>query len=90
MTRKRERKQNMIITKKQYNEAIEKAVEKTRAEERAQFDKMICDRDEERWRNERIGDIERRMSNAFDDIDRRLTELEKSRNVGDTPVCPKY
>ena len=60
----------MIITKKQYNEAIEKAVEKTRAEERAQFDKMMCDRDEERWRNERIENIERRMSSAFGDIDR--------------------
>lgn len=80
----------MIITKKQYNEAIEKAVEKTRAEERAQFDKMICDRDEERWRNERIQDIERRMSNAFGDIDRRLIELEKSRHSVDIPVCPKY
>ena len=81
----------MIITKKQYNEAIEKAVEKTRAEERAQFDKMMCDSDEERWRNERIESIERRMSNAFGDIDRRLTELEKSRNVGNgIAVCPKY
>ncbi len=80
----------MIITKKQYNEAIEKAVEKTRAEERAQFDKMICDRDEVRWRNERIENIERRMSNALGDIDRRLTELEKNRNVNGMAVCPKY
>lgn len=75
----------MIITKKQYNEAIEKAVEKAVAEERARFDKMMCDRDEERWRSER------RMSSAFGDIDRRLTELEKSRNVGNgIAVCPKY
>lgn len=81
----------MIITKKQYNEAIEKAVEKAIADERAQVDKMICDRDEERWRNERIENIERRMSNAFGDIDRRLTELEKNRNVGNgIEVCPKY
>lgn len=81
----------MIITKKQYNEAIEKAVEKARVEERKQFGKMMCDRDEERWRNERIENIERRMSSAFGDIDRRLTELEKSRNVGnDIAVCPKY
>lgn len=81
----------MIITKKQYNEEIEKAVDKARAEERAQFDKMKCDRDEERWRNERIENIERRMSSAFGDIDRRLTELEKSRNVGNgIAVCPKY
>lgn len=79
----------MIIPKKQYNEAIEKAVEKAIAEERAQFDKMMCDRDEERWRNERIENIERRMSNALNDIDRRLTELEKSRNVG-MVTCPKY
>lgn len=79
----------MIITKKQYNEAIEKAVEKVRAEERAQVDKMMCDRDEERWRNERIEGIERRMSSAFGDIDRRLTELEKRRNVG-MPVCTNY
>lgn len=81
----------MIITKKQYNEAIEKAVEKAIAEERAQSDKMMCDRDEERWRNERIENIERRMSSAFGDIDRRLTELEKSRNVDNgIAVCPKY
>lgn len=81
----------MIISKKQYNEAIEKAVEKAIADERAQVDKMMCDRDEERWRNERIENIERRMSSAFGDIDRRLTELEKSRNVGnDIAVCPKY
>lgn len=80
----------MIISKKQYNEAIEKAVEKAIAEERAQFDKMMCDRDEERWRNERIENIERRMSSAFGDIDRRLTELEKNLKVGDMPVCPKY
>lgn len=81
----------MIITKKQYNEAIEKAVEKAVAEERARADKMMCDRDEERWRSERIENIERRMSSAFGDIDRRLTELEKSRNVGNgIAVCPKY
>lgn len=81
----------MIITKKQYNEAIEKAVEKAIAEKKAQFDKVMCDRDEEHWRNERIENIERRMSSAFGDIDRRLTELEKSRKVGkDIAVCPKY
>lgn len=81
----------MIITKKQYNEAIEKAVDKAIAEERARFDKMMCDCDEERGRNERIENIERRMSSAFGDIDRRLTEPEKSRNVGnDIAVCPKY
>ena len=68
----------MIITKKQYNEAIEKAVDKAIAEERAQFEKVMCDRDEERWRNERIENIERRMSSAFGDIDRRLTELERA------------
>lgn len=80
----------MIITKKQYNEAIKEAVEKTRAEERAQFDKMMCDRDEERWRNERIENIERRMSSALCGIDRRLTELEKDRNVGGMAVCTNY
>lgn len=81
----------MIITKKQYNEEIKKAVDKAIAEERAQFDKMMCDRDKESWRNERIENIERRMSSAFGDIDRRLTELEKSRNVGNgIAVCPRY
>lgn len=81
----------MIITKKQYNEAIKEAVDKAIAEKRAQFDKMMCDRDEERWRNERIENIERRMSSAFGDIDRRLTELEKSRNVDNgIAVCKKY
>ena len=81
----------MIITKKQYNEAIKEAVDKAIAEERARFDKMMCDRDKERWRNERIEGIERRMNSVFCDIDRRLTELEKSRNVGNgIAVCPKY
>lgn len=81
----------MIITKKQYNEAIEKAVDKAIAEERARFDKMMCDRDEERWRNERIEGIERRMSSAFGDIDRRLTELEKEpERWHGIAVCPKY
>ena len=81
----------MIITKKQYDEAIEKAVKKAVAEERARAEKKMCDRDEERWRNERIENIERRMSSVFGDIDRRLTELEKSRNVGNgIAVCTKY
>ena len=81
----------MIITKKQYNEAIKEAVEKAVAEERARFDKMVCDRDEKLWHNERIENIERRMNSVFGDIDRRLTELEKSRNVGNgIAVCTKY
>ena len=71
----------MIITKKQYNEAIEKAVDKAIAEERARADKMMCDSDKERWRNERIENIERRMSSAFGDIDRRLTELERAETL---------
>lgn len=81
----------MIITKKQYNEAIKEAVDKAIAEERARFDKMMCDRDKERWRNEHIENIERRMNSVFGDIDRRLTELEKSRNVGNgIALCTKY
>ena len=81
----------MIITKKQYNEAIKEVVDKAITEERAQFDKMMCDRDKERWSNERIENIERRMNSVFGDIDRRLTELEKSRNVGNcTAICTKY
>lgn len=80
----------MIITKKQYNEAIEKAVEKAVAEENARFNKLMCDRDEERWRNERIDNIERRMSNAFGDIDRRLAELEKSQRSIGIPTCTNY
>ena len=81
----------MIITKKQYNEAIKEVVDKAITEERAQFDKMMCDRDKERWSNERIENIERRMNSVFGDIGRRLTELEKSRNVGNcTAICTKY
>lgn len=82
----------MIITKKQYNEAIEKAVDKAIAEERARFDKMMRDRNEERWRNERIENIERRMSSALNDIDRRLTELEKRQfeRSANIAVRPKY
>ena len=77
----------MIITKKQF----EAAMAKVRDEERQKYEKWANERDEERWRNERMNELEKRMSNAFDDIDRRLTELEK-RNAATNAVavCPKY
>ena len=74
----------MIITKKQYNEAIEKAVYKAIAEERAQFDKMMCDRDEARWRNERIENIERRMSSAFGDMTADLRSWKRAGTLATT------
>lgn len=77
----------MIITKKKFDEAMAKV----RAEEQARFEKWQDERDEKHWIDDRMCQIDRRMNNAFGDIDRRLTELEKRPTVHpDAPMCPKY
>ena len=63
----------MIITQKKFEEAMEKV----RAEEQAKYEKWANEREEKRWNDERINELDKRMSRAFNDIARRLTELEK-------------
>jgi 4-diphosphocytidyl-2C-methyl-D-erythritol kinase len=63
----------MIITRKKFEEAMEKV----RAEEQSKYEKWASERDEKRWNDERINELDKRMSRAFNDIARRLTELEK-------------
>ena len=63
----------MIITQKKFEEAMAKV----RAEEQAKCEKWANEREEKRWNDERINELDKRMSRAFNDIARRLTELEK-------------
>lgn len=63
----------MIITRKKFEEAMAKV----RAEEQAKYGKWAEEREEKRWNDERINELDKRMSRAFNDIARRLTELEK-------------
>ena len=63
----------MIITQKKFEEAMEKV----RAEEQAKYEKWANEREEKRWNDEPINELDKRMRRAFNDIARRLTELEK-------------
>lgn len=63
----------MIITQKKFEEAMAKV----RAEEQAKYEKWAEELEEKRWNDERINELDKRMSRAFNDIARRLTELEK-------------
>lgn len=63
----------MIITKKRFEEEIAKV----RAEEQAKYEKYSKEYDEKRWMNERLYEIDKRMDRAFEDIARRLDEIEK-------------
>ena len=63
----------MIITKKKFEEAMAKV----RAEEQAKYEEWAKERDERLWQDERINELDKRMTRAFNDIARRLTELEK-------------
>ena len=63
----------MIITRKKFEEAMAKV----RVEEQAKYEKWAKEREEKRWNDERINELDKRMCRAFNDIARRLTELEK-------------
>lgn len=77
----------MIITKKQF----EAALAKVREEEKVKYEQLKCERDNMRWIDERMREIDRRIDNAFIDIDRRLTELEKTPSCAlNIPIRPKY
>lgn len=78
----------MIISKKKFDEAIRNAKEEVYRE----VERREAERDHERWVNDRFNEMDRRMSKAFGDIDRRLTELEKrsAQRSNDIAVCAKY
>lgn len=77
----------MIISKKKYDNDIREA----KAEMEKEFEMRMNRMHEERYQDERIVDINRRMDNAFCDINRRLSALEeKTKPIGDYPVCPRY
>lgn len=78
----------MIISKKKFDEAIRNAKEEVYRE----VERREAERDHERWVNDHFIDMDRRMSKAFGDIDRRLTELEKrsAQRSNDIAVCAKY
>lgn len=77
----------MFISKKKFDEAIKNAKEEVYKE----VQRRELERDNELWTNNRFDDMNRRMSNAFADIDRRLTELEKrNEQRNDVPVCSRY
>ena len=78
----------MIISKKKFDEAIRNAKEEVYKE----VERREIERNNERWTNDRFNDMDRRMSIAFGDIDRRLTELEKrsAQRSNDIAVCAKY
>lgn len=78
----------MIISKKKFDEAIRNAKEEVYRE----VERREAERDHERWVNDRFNEMDRRMSKAFDDLDRRLTELEKrsAQRSNDIAVCAKY
>ena len=78
----------MIISKKKFDEAIRNAKEEVYRE----VERREAERDRERWTSDRLDEANKRMSKAFGDIDRRLTELEKrsAQRSNDIAVCAKY
>lgn len=78
----------MIISKKRFDEAIRNAKDEVYRE----VERREAERDRERWTSDRLDEANRRMSKAFSDIDRRLTELEKrsAQRSNDIAVCAKY
>jgi hypothetical protein len=76
----------MIITKKKFEEAMAKV----RVEEQAKYEKWAEEREEKRWNDERINELDKRMSRAFNDIARRLTELEKQTTAPNAVAAYPY
>lgn len=70
----------MIISKKKFEEAVAKRI-----------DEAIMRLENERYYNQRFGELDERMGRAFNDIDRRLTELEKKSVKADQyAVCSNH
>lgn len=78
----------MFISKKKFDEAIRNAKEEVYRE----VERREIEQNKEHWTNERFTNMDRRMSKAFGDIDRRLTELEKRsvQRSNDIVVCSQY
>ena len=78
----------MIISKKKFDEAIRNAKEEVYRE----VERREAERDRERWTSDRLDEANKRMSKAFGDIDRRLTELEKrsAQRSNGIAACAKY
>ena len=78
----------MIISKKKFDEAIRNAKEEVYRE----VERREAERYRERLTSDRLDEANKRMSKAFVDIDRRLTELEKrsAQRSNDIAVCAKY
>lgn len=78
----------MFISKKKFDEAIRNAKEEVYRE----IERREIEQNKEHWTNERFTNMDRRMSKAFGDIDRRLTELEKRsvQRSNDIVVCSQY
>jgi len=83
----------MIITKKQFEEALAKARKDAAEEAYRQCSHNEANRENERNLNERFNHLDRRLDKAFTDIDRRIGELEskyESKSRRDEPVCFRY
>lgn len=66
----------MIISKKKFDEAIKEAVGNAIEEEHRKIEEQLYKRDQIEAIDNRFDHINQRISRAFDDIDKRLTELE--------------
>lgn len=85
----------MIISKKKFDEAIKEAVENALEKEHRTIEEQLYKKDQIEDIDRRFDRINQRISKAFADIDRRLTELENqpAKVVYDNGiVCnsPKY
>ena len=77
----------MFITQKR----LEAKIREAKAETDREWEQRMRHDQEERWHSDALGNVERRMSNAFADIDRRLTALENSRRERANEVtCSRY
>lgn len=75
----------MFITKKKYEEALRK-VEKEVAEK---WEHKLAEYDRNYWREQETNRQREDIARRFDELSRRIHELEKSHGlVEETPVCP--
>lgn len=85
----------MIISKKKFDEAIKEAVENAIEKEHRTIEEQLYKKDQIEAIDNRFDRINQRISKAFADIDKRLTELENqpTKVVYDSGVVcssPKY
>lgn len=85
----------MIISKKKFDKAIKEAVENAIEEEHRKIEEQLYKRDQIEAIDNRFDCINQRISKAFDDIDKRLAEIENqpTKVVYDSGIVrssPKY